>query len=71
MDKYVYKCKQCDKLETIESNLREPFFVQGGLCMKCRNKNIDESYRKLYEIVKKLRVEGDVHKSKQTQVDRV
>lgn len=68
MCKYVYKCKQCNKLETIESNLGEPFFVQEGLCMKCRGKEIEESYRKLYEIVKRLRIEDDSYKSKQTQV---
>lgn len=68
MGKYVYKCKQCDKLETIESNLGETFFIKEGLCMKCRNKNIDESYRKLYEIVKRLRIEDEIYKSKPTQV---
>ena len=64
MSKYVYKCKQCNKLETIESSLGEPFFVQEGLCMKCRDKNLEESYRKLSEIVKRLRIESDSYKSK-------
>lgn len=68
MGKYVYKCKQCGKLEKIESNLEELFFVQEGLCIKCRNKNIDESYRKLYKIVKRLRIEDEAYKSKPTQV---
>lgn len=60
MYKYVYECKQCGKLETIESNLEESFLIQEGLCLKCRNDNINESYRRLYEIVRRLRIEGDV-----------
>lgn len=69
MAEYVYKCKQCGKLEKIESSLGKPFFVEEGLCMKCRNKNIDESYRRLYEIVKRLIIEGEhIHKHKPTQV---
>lgn len=69
MYKYVYECKQCGKLETIESSLEEPFLIQEGLCLKCRSDNINESYRRLYEIVKRLINESEhVYKHKPTQV---
>lgn len=69
MGKYVYECKQCGKIETVESNLGEPFFVEEGLCMKCRNKNINESYVRLCEIVKRLIIEDEhTHEHKPPQV---